>query len=211
MKEHEAREDEAAEIAARLARALGDRGLTVAVAESLTGGKIANQLAAAPDSSEWFAGAVVCYWSDVKHRVLDVPDGPVISERAVEVMARNVAALLGTDTSVAASGRADRVRRRGRHRAPPGWRSASAGRSAPNSITSTGSRSTCSRRRNGPPSCCWSAKRRSSCGTALPRARNDTNSRPVSKPGSTGCGAFTWVYDRSHLSSERPRHETSRG
>ncbi|GAA4514647.1 CinA family protein [Brevibacterium yomogidense] len=104
MKKHEVREDEAAEIAARLARALGERGFTVAVAESLTGGKIANQLAAAPDSSEWFAGAVVCYGSQVKHRVLDVPEGPVISERAVEVMARSVAALLGADTSIAASG-----------------------------------------------------------------------------------------------------------
>lgn len=104
MKEYEEREEEAADIATRLARELGDRGLTVAVAESLTGGKIANQLAAAPHSSAWFAGAIVCYWTQVKHRVLDVPEGPVISRQAVEVMARSVAAMLGTDTSIAASG-----------------------------------------------------------------------------------------------------------
>src|SRR5699024_9571238 len=103
-KEYEAREDEAAQIAARLAHELGEHGLTVAVAESLTGGKIANQLAAAPDSSQWFAGAIVCYATRVKHRVLDVPDGPVISEQAVEGMARSVAALLDTDTSIAATG-----------------------------------------------------------------------------------------------------------
>lgn len=104
MADYEEREDEAAEIAARLSRELTERGLTVAVAESLTGGKIANQLAAAPNSSEWFAGAIVCYWSEVKHLVLDVAPGPVVSEDAVTVMARSVAALLGTSASIAASG-----------------------------------------------------------------------------------------------------------
>lgn len=104
MADYEEHEDEAAAIAARLSHELTERGLTVAVAESLTGGKIANQLAAAPGSSEWFAGAVVCYWSEVKHLVLDVPPGPVISESAVETMARNVSAMLGTSASIAASG-----------------------------------------------------------------------------------------------------------
>ena len=51
MADYEEREDEAADIAARLSHELTERGLTVAVAESLTGGKIANQLAAAPGSS----------------------------------------------------------------------------------------------------------------------------------------------------------------
>lgn len=100
----EQREDEAAAIAERISRELGERGLTVSVAESLTGGKIANQLAAAPNSSQWFAGAVVCYWTEVKHKVLGVPEGPVISEDAVIAMARGVAALLGTDAAIAASG-----------------------------------------------------------------------------------------------------------
>lgn len=104
MKDYEQREDEAAAIAERIARELGKRGLTVSVAESLTGGKIANQLAAAPNSSQWFAGAVVCYWTEVKHRVLGVPEGPVISEDAVIAMARGVATLLGTDAAIAASG-----------------------------------------------------------------------------------------------------------
>lgn len=104
MMEYEEREGEAAEIAARLSRELSERGLTVAVAESLTGGKIANQLAAASGSSEWFAGAVVAYWAEVKHLVLDVPPGPVVSEKAVTVMARNVAAMMGTSASIAVSG-----------------------------------------------------------------------------------------------------------
>lgn len=104
MEKYEERERRAQDIAKRLATELGDRGLSVSVAESLTGGKIANQLAAAPNSSDWFAGGVVCYWTKVKHEVLKVPEGPVISERAVEVMARNVATMMGTDASIAASG-----------------------------------------------------------------------------------------------------------
>ena len=92
------------EIAERVAQLLGARGLSVSVAESLTGGRIASRLAAAPEASEWFAGGVVCYWTSVKQRVLDVPEGPVISRPAVEAMARNVAGLMGTDTAVATSG-----------------------------------------------------------------------------------------------------------
>lgn len=104
MIESERTHDDAAGIVARLAGELSGRGLSVAVAESLTGGRIASRMAAAPRSSEWFAGGVVCYWTSVKHTVLEVPDGPVISEQAVAAMARNVAALLDTDTAVAASG-----------------------------------------------------------------------------------------------------------
>lgn len=104
VEHHDKVEDDADAIAERLATALIDRSLSVAVAESLTGGRIASRLAAAPSSSEWFAGGVVCYWTDVKHRVLNVPEGPVISEQAVTAMARHVATLMGTDTAVAASG-----------------------------------------------------------------------------------------------------------
>ncbi len=78
--------------------------LRVAVAESLTGGKIANQLAAAPDSGSWFAGGVVAYSSEVKHTLLEVPAGPVISQVAVETMARTVARIMGADIAIAASG-----------------------------------------------------------------------------------------------------------
>jgi nicotinamide-nucleotide amidase len=76
----------------------------VAVAESLTGGKIACHLGAAPDSAAWFQGGVVAYASDVKHRVLGVPDGPVVSEPAAAAMAQGVARLLGADTAVAVTG-----------------------------------------------------------------------------------------------------------
>ena len=78
--------------------------LRVAVAESLTGGMIAAALAAAERSSEWFLGSVVACSSQVKHDVLDVPDGPVVSATAASAMARGVRRLLKADVAVAVTG-----------------------------------------------------------------------------------------------------------
>src|SRR3954447_26710139 len=50
---------------------------TVAVAESLTGGRICAALASAESSSDWFRGALVAYASEVKHAVLHVAEGSV--------------------------------------------------------------------------------------------------------------------------------------
>lgn len=104
MKSVETIEAQATEVASEIGAILAHRGLTVAVAESLTGGKLANQFAAAEGSGEWFAGGVVAYQSDAKHRVLGVPAGPVISEQAVISMVDGVTALFGADSGVAASG-----------------------------------------------------------------------------------------------------------
>lgn len=91
--------------AAAVAELAKTHGFTVATAESLTGGQIATALAAAEDSSDWFAGSVVSYQTRVKYDVLGVPEGqPVISETAVEAMAAGVAKLMGADAAVAASG-----------------------------------------------------------------------------------------------------------
>jgi nicotinamide-nucleotide amidase len=80
------------------------RGVTVAVAESLTGGMVATALAAADAASEWFRGSLVAYSSEVKHEVLDVPDGPVVSAEAAEAMAAGVRRLLAADVAVAVTG-----------------------------------------------------------------------------------------------------------
>ena len=58
------------------------QGLTLAVAESLTGGLVASRLVAVPGASEWFRGGIVSYASEVKFDLLDVPEGPVVSEAA---------------------------------------------------------------------------------------------------------------------------------
>lgn len=101
-----AHHDDAAEnVAAALATLALAQGFTVATAESLTGGQIATTLAAAEDSSEWFAGSVVSYQTRIKHEVLGVPEGqPVITESAVTAMAEGVAKLMSADAAVAVSG-----------------------------------------------------------------------------------------------------------
>ena len=65
-------------VAARLL----DAGLTLGLAESLTGGLIASRLVGVEGASRWFKGSVVAYDSAVKYELLDVPSGPVVSERA---------------------------------------------------------------------------------------------------------------------------------
>jgi nicotinamide-nucleotide amidase len=80
------------------------RGRTIAVAESLTGGMIASALAQAQQASEWFRGSLVAYSTQVKHQLLEVPDGPVVSSDAATAMARSVRKLLRADISVAVTG-----------------------------------------------------------------------------------------------------------
>lgn len=104
MESVESIEAEATEVASEIGAILTHRGLTVAVAESLTGGKLANQFAATEGSGEWFTGAVVAYQSAAKQQVLGVPSGPVISEQAVISMVEGVTSLFGADCGVAASG-----------------------------------------------------------------------------------------------------------
>lgn len=94
-----------ASIAAAIAQVALARQINIAVAESLTGGSISSELAAAEKSSQWYAGAVVSYETNIKYRVLGVPEGaPVITEEAVTQMARGVRELMGVDAAVAVSG-----------------------------------------------------------------------------------------------------------
>src|SRR3546814_20071312 len=85
-------------------RLLQEHGLTVAVAESLTGGLVAPRIVSVPGSSGWFRGAVVAYDSQVKFDVLDVPEGPVVSAEAAMAMADGVRRLLGADVGLSTTG-----------------------------------------------------------------------------------------------------------
>lgn len=76
----------------------------IAVAESLTGGLLANDLARAESASDWFLGGVVSYARQVKHEVLKVRPGPVVSPEAARDMAGGVALLLGATSAVAVTG-----------------------------------------------------------------------------------------------------------
>ena len=92
------------ELAARVSELARRHGVTVAVAESLTGGNVAVALAAAEAAGEWFRGSLVAYSSEVKHEVLAVPEGPVVSAEAADAMARGVRKLLGADVAVGVTG-----------------------------------------------------------------------------------------------------------
>jgi nicotinamide-nucleotide amidase len=80
------------------------RRMTVAVAESLTGGALSAALAKAGDAGEWFAGGVVAYRNATKYRVLGVPEGPVITAEAARAMALGVLELTGADLALAVTG-----------------------------------------------------------------------------------------------------------
>jgi nicotinamide-nucleotide amidase len=98
-------------------RLLLERGLTVAVAESLTGGLVASRMVSVPGSSGWFRGGVVAYDSQVKFDLLGVPEGPVVSETAAMAMADGVRRILGADVGLATTGVAGPTEQEGH---PPG-------------------------------------------------------------------------------------------
>ena len=96
---------------------LRDRGLSLAVAESLTGGLAGARLTAVPGASDVFRGAVVSYASAVKFDLLGVPEGPVVSRDAAKAMALGVRRRLGADVGVATTGVAGPAEQEGH---PPG-------------------------------------------------------------------------------------------
>ncbi len=89
---------------AEVGRLLTAQGLTLAVAESLTGGLLASRIVAVPGASDWFTGGVVAYDRRVKVELLGVPDGPVVSEAAAMAMADGVRARLGSTVGLATTG-----------------------------------------------------------------------------------------------------------
>lgn len=87
-----------------VAMLLDAHGLTLGVAESLTGGLVGARLASVAGASGFFRGAVVAYDSEVKFDVLGVPRGPVVSEEAVIAMAQGARKVLGADVGLAVTG-----------------------------------------------------------------------------------------------------------
>ncbi len=84
-------------------------GLTVAVAESCTGGLIGSLITDVAGSSEYFLGGVVAYSNDVKKALLGVGEqtlaskGAVSPETALE-MAQGIRKLLNSDIGLATTG-----------------------------------------------------------------------------------------------------------
>jgi nicotinamide-nucleotide amidase len=96
-------------IAADLVSALSERGQTVAVAESLTGGLVCATLVDVPGASAVVRGAVVAYATELKHRLLDV-DGDLLARNGpvdplvAEQMALGVRERLGADWGLSTTG-----------------------------------------------------------------------------------------------------------
>ena len=83
---------------------LRERGLTLAVAESVTGGLVAGRLTGIPGASDVFRGGVVSYASEVKFDLLGVTPGPVVSETAAGEMAVGVRRALGATVGLSLTG-----------------------------------------------------------------------------------------------------------
>jgi nicotinamide-nucleotide amidase len=96
------------DLAEVLLAACRERGLTVAVAESCTGGMVAERITEIPGSSEVFLGGVIAYANPAKER-LGVSAGILamhgaVSEESVHAMAGAVRDQFGSDLAVAVSG-----------------------------------------------------------------------------------------------------------
>ncbi len=90
-------------------RLLAERGMTLAVSESCTGGMIGELLTATPGSSAYFKGGVVAYWSDVKTSLLGVPEEMLkehgaVSDPVARAMAEGARARFRSDLAVATTG-----------------------------------------------------------------------------------------------------------
>ncbi len=80
------------------------RGLTLGLAESVTGGLVCGRLTGIPGASDVVRGAVVSYASEVKFDVLGVPVGPVVSEASAIAMAEGARRVLGSDVGLSLTG-----------------------------------------------------------------------------------------------------------
>ena len=85
------------------------QGLTLATAESCTGGLAAKELTDVPGASAVFAGGVVSYWSEIKAKVLGVPrpllaEYGAVSEPVARAMAEGARRLTGADAALSVTG-----------------------------------------------------------------------------------------------------------
>lgn len=80
------------------------QGATIAVAESLTAGRLSALLGSGESASSWYRGAVVAYDEEVKFEVLGVTRGPVVTEACAREMADGVRRLLGADVGLGITG-----------------------------------------------------------------------------------------------------------
>jgi nicotinamide-nucleotide amidase len=96
-------------VAGDVVRVLAERGLTLATAESLTGGGGGALVTSVPGSSAAYVGGVIAYASRLKVQLLGVPDDVVeqfgvVSARCAQAMAEGVRRTLAADLGVSTTG-----------------------------------------------------------------------------------------------------------
>ncbi|MCL4161095.1 UNVERIFIED_CONTAM: hypothetical protein GTU68_056785 [Idotea baltica] len=94
-----------------IAKLLTKNQMTLATAESFTGGKIASRITAVPGASAYYKGSVVSYSTEIKETVLKVPaqmikEHSVVSGEVATAMAKGVQKLLNCDFAIATTGNA---------------------------------------------------------------------------------------------------------
>jgi nicotinamide-nucleotide amidase len=90
-------------------RLLKGRGLTLALAESCTGGLVGHRVTDVPGSSAYFERGFVAYSNAAKHALLGVPEGLLarhgaVSAECAEAMARGARVQAGTDLGLSVTG-----------------------------------------------------------------------------------------------------------
>ena len=95
--------------AERLVELLMRKGLTIATAESCTGGAVSQAITSVAGCSDVMLGAVVAYHNSVKSNILGVKEDTIeqygaVSEETVKEMAEGIARITGSDCSIATSG-----------------------------------------------------------------------------------------------------------
>jgi len=88
---------------------LREKGLTLATAESCTGGYLAHKITTISGSSDYFKGSIIAYSNEVKENVLkvnksDLEEHGAVSKSVVMQMAENVREILNSDYGIATSG-----------------------------------------------------------------------------------------------------------
>jgi PncC family amidohydrolase len=88
---------------------LSERGWTLAVAESCTGGLLGHRITSVSGSSSYFQGGVISYSNEAKESVLGVPretliEHGAVSEETAQAMAQGARRLLGTDVALSVTG-----------------------------------------------------------------------------------------------------------
>lgn len=96
-------------LAVRVGRKLRERGLTIATAESCTGGLVGHRITQVPGSSDYYTGSIVAYSNEVKMNLLNVSQVTLaqhgaVSRATAREMARGARSALGVDLALSVTG-----------------------------------------------------------------------------------------------------------